>query len=332
MAEPATAPIRASTQEHLDIEDITDNIVVLKDGGAALILETTALNFGLLSETEQDATIYAYAGLLNSLTFPIQVVIRSQRKDITSYLDLLKDQEARQPHRLLKAQIAKYRTFVEETVKKRNVLDKKFYLIIPMTAIEVGAARAAAGALKRRKGLPFPKEYILEKAKTILIPKRDHLIRQLSRLGLKSRQLATQELISLFYEIYNPGVGHADLAVSEEYQAPMVRPAIAGAPARAQAAPPPPPPLEAAPPPVIPQGTTPASPVPPAPTESRRAPEEGGPPPAEEPGPPAPPPTIVTPRGPADEDEKTALKKELEELVAETAKEANLIEEKKKDA
>ncbi|HET7713363.1 MAG TPA: hypothetical protein VFK94_02980, partial [Patescibacteria group bacterium] len=72
----------ASTQDHLDILDIRDNVIILKNGNAAGVLQTNAVNFDLLSESEQDALIFAYASLLNSLTFPIQIVIRSKRMDI----------------------------------------------------------------------------------------------------------------------------------------------------------------------------------------------------------------------------------------------------------
>ena len=77
-------PISAASQKHLPIADIVDDLIMYKDGGAAIILETTSLNFGLLSEKEQQAVIAAYAALLNSLSFAIQIVIRSQRKDISS--------------------------------------------------------------------------------------------------------------------------------------------------------------------------------------------------------------------------------------------------------
>lgn len=202
--DPTKIPIRASTQEHLDIEDIRDDIIILKDGGCALVLATTAVNFGLLSEKEQDATIYAYAALLNSLTFALQIVVRSQKKDISSYLKRLTQlqQKATQPE--IKEQLGKYQRFVQETVAKNEVLDKKFYLVIPMTALELGVTQALASSFKKKKGLPFPKDYILEKAKIKLHPKRDHLIRQLNRLGLKARQLKTAELIKLFFEAYNP--------------------------------------------------------------------------------------------------------------------------------
>ena len=201
---PAHIPIKASTQEHLSIEDIKDNIVILKDGSCCLILQTSAVNFDLLSETEQDATIYAYAGLLNSLSFPIQIFIRSQQKDISSYLKLLKKERDKQKTTLQKKQIAAYQKFIEKTVKENRVLDKSFYLVIPFSLLELGVSQTIKKAGNRKNQLPFSKEYILNKAKTNLYPKRDHIIKQFQRLGLKIKQLNTRQLIKLFYRIYNP--------------------------------------------------------------------------------------------------------------------------------
>ena len=221
-------PIRGSTQQAIPIEDIKDNLVILKDGSVCLVLRTTALNFGLLSEPEQDATIYAYASLLNSLTFPIQILVRSQRKDISSYLELLAGAEEQQGNALLKKQIKKYRRFIEETVKKNNVLDKRFYVVIPFSSFELGVKQAlGATILPRKTKLPFAKSYILQKAKISLYPKRDHLLRQFSRMGLMGRQLSTHELISLFYEIYNPEIAESQkVTVGAEYTAPIIQPTI----------------------------------------------------------------------------------------------------------
>ena len=212
-------PITTSTQQHLDIEDLTDNLVLLKDGSCCLLLETTAINFGLLSEEEQDAIIYTYAGLLNSLTFPAQIVIRSQLKDISSYLNLLKEQEDKQTRPALKGQIKKYRQFVEKTVKENNVLDKKFYISIPFSTLELGITQSAISLSK--KGLPFPKDYILKHAKVNLYPKRDHVIRQFSKMGLKTQQLTTEKLIKLFYNIYNPEAHGQQFAETLQYQTPL---------------------------------------------------------------------------------------------------------------
>src|SRR3989344_5891433 len=89
MIQPTSAPIRATTQEFLEVEDIADDLVIMTSGSAAIVIETTAVNFGLLSEDEQDALIYAYASFLNSLSFPLQVVILSKRMDISSYIDYI---------------------------------------------------------------------------------------------------------------------------------------------------------------------------------------------------------------------------------------------------
>lgn len=201
-----TIPIRATTQDHLDIEDILQNIILLEDGGAAMILRVGAVNFNLLSEEEQDAIIFAYAAMLNSLTFPTQILIRSQQKDITNYLKLLESQEHTQANPLMRSRLNSYRQFVENLVKERRVLDKKCYVIIPFFRTELGLTSSSFPfpGKKESKGLPYSKAYILEKALASLEPKRDHLLRQFSRIGLNARQLSTRELIELFYAIYNP--------------------------------------------------------------------------------------------------------------------------------
>jgi len=220
------APIITSTQNHLDIEDIRDNLVLLKDGSCCLLLQTTAVNFSLLSESEQDAIIYAYAGLLNSLTFPIQIVVTSQKKNIANYLALLAAQKQKISNPLLKQQVEKYYQFVKKTVAENEVLDKKFYLVIPFSSLELGVSNALAASIKRKPELPFDKQSILTKAKNSLIPKRDHLLKQLVRIGLKAKQLTTPKLIKLFYNYYNPDSGAIEFDAAAEYEAPIVEAAV----------------------------------------------------------------------------------------------------------
>lgn len=205
-------PIRATTQEFLELEDIKDDLVLVRDGSCVLIIETTAVNFGLLSEKEQEALIYAYSGLLNSLSFPIQLYLRSKHKDISQYLKRLEEAELKQTNPVLAERIQKYRDFITTTVKERNVLDKKFYLVIPFSPLEFGASNVKG--LVGGKGLPFPKNTILERAKTVLTPKRDHLLRQLNRLGLKGTHLTTTKLIDLFHDIYNQGANFVPVDVT----------------------------------------------------------------------------------------------------------------------
>ena len=200
---PDTA-ILSTTQKHLPITDITNDIVIYKNGGAALVMESTSLNFGLLSEKEQAAVIAAYAALINSLSFSMQVVVRTQRKDISSYLRFLDEQDAKITHPLLKTLMQGYKGFILESVKKKNVLGKRFFVVLYLSPLELGVGKSIKTFTKRTGPLPYPKSYVVKKAKIILFPRRDHLVRQAGRLGIKLRQLKNRELTDLYYTTYNP--------------------------------------------------------------------------------------------------------------------------------
>jgi len=198
--------ISSTTQQYLDIYDVSNDFLILKDGSTSLILTVSAMNFGLLAEEEQDAIMYAYAGLLNSLNYPIQIVIRSQTKDVTSYLQLLKQEEDKTVSDTRRGWIARYRQFVGELIRERNVLDKKFYVAIPASSLEMGLLppSTVVPGVKQIDISKIERSVILEKAREILEPKRDYLIAQFGRIGLQSRQLSTQEIIQFFYLSYNP--------------------------------------------------------------------------------------------------------------------------------
>lgn len=216
------APIRASTQEFLEIADIKDGLVILKDGSCCLVIKTSAVNFGLLSEEEQDAIIFAYAAFLNSLSFPIQILITSRGMDISSYLDKLSKLEEIQPSGKIRSQIRKYYQFILGVIKENKVLEKNFYLSIPFSSLELGV-KSAVTLFPTKKGLPFPKEYIISRAKTALYPKRDHILRQLGRTGLRGEQLSTQKLIELFYGIFNPDIYREEkITEGGSFEAPLV--------------------------------------------------------------------------------------------------------------
>lgn len=223
MAAQKVVPIRASTQDFIEIDSIADDLVLNSDGSVALVIETSAVNFGLLSEEEQDAIIYAYAAFLNSLSFPIQILIVSRKMNISSYLDLLAREQERQQSPKLRAQIGKYYEFISGVVKENRVLEKKFYIIIPFSPLELGVKGAFPLFGGKKKKLPFPKEYILERAKTALFPKRDHILRQLTRTGIRGQQLATQQLVELFYGLYNPQQAENQKSIDTEgIQSPLI--------------------------------------------------------------------------------------------------------------
>lgn len=225
MAKSHTSAPQNTTQEFLEVYDITNNLVILKNGTVSVALTVSAINFGLLAEEEQDAVMYAYAGLLNSLNYPIQIVIHSQTKDVTSYLALLKDQEESASSTLIRKRIGAYREFVANLIQERNVLDKKFFVIIPATGLELGFV-SPKGLLPGQAEVTisnYERSVIVEKAKNVLEPKRDHLISQFARIGLYARELETQELIQLFYARYNPeAIEGQQIEESGSYTTPLV--------------------------------------------------------------------------------------------------------------
>ncbi|MBI2596409.1 hypothetical protein HYW46_06810 [Candidatus Daviesbacteria bacterium] len=178
-----------TTQNYLPIKDILNDLIILKDGSVSCVIKTSAVNFGLISENEQLAIISSFAGLLNSLSFSIQLVIRSKRLDISSYLKLLDESRNKQNNPLLRDMMGRYRTFIESVIRENEVLDKQFYVVISVSYLELGVINNI--------------EKHFSKAITILLPRRDHVIRQLERIGLKATQLNTEALTRLFFDIFN---------------------------------------------------------------------------------------------------------------------------------
>ena len=219
-------PVSSSTQKFTDIFDITNNLLILNNGSISQIIKVGTINFGLLSEEEQDAAIYAYAGILNSLNFPIQIVVKSHAKDISGYLDHLARAEEQAINPNHKAQIARYREFVRVWVKNSNILDKDFYLVITASAFDlgIGGTQSALGWGSSGVNLDrYELAPIIERANGILNPMRDHMINQFGRIGLYAHQITTQDIIKLFYQSYNPndneGLGTME---TQNFTAPII--------------------------------------------------------------------------------------------------------------
>jgi len=223
--------ISSTTQEFLDVYDIINDTVLLKDGTASIILQVGTMNFSLLAEQEQDAIIFTYGSLLNSLNYPIQISIQSQTKDVTKYLRLLDEQVQKASSDRKATLIKQYRSFVATLIKERNVLEKHFYVTIPASPAEMGLITPSS-VLPGKTTFDITtieKSIILEKAANLLEPRRDHLISQFNRLGLYTRQLNTQEIIQNFYINYNPEAAEGqEISNNENYTTPLVRASFGG--------------------------------------------------------------------------------------------------------
>ena len=198
-----------STQLYMRIAEIRDNAVVLKNGGLRGIFRVTTVNFNLKSEQEQNALIYGYQSFLNTLEFPVQITVRSRKLDIDKYIEQLKGIGEKQTNPLLQKQTFEYTDFIARLVEYADIMEKEFLVVVPYNpgrAQEAGMfARLLShlqpkdtyGEVKRRH-----EEF--EQLKKSLSQRMSTIQNGLESMGLKTTELSTQELIELFYEIYNP--------------------------------------------------------------------------------------------------------------------------------
>lgn len=198
-----------STQKFTEIEDIHDDVVILSGGNACLIIEVRSTNFALLSHDEQKVKISAYASFLNSLSFPIQILIRNKKVDVSSYLKHLKSIAQKTPNEKLAAHIWLYRDFVEKLIKVNTVLDKKFYIVISYSSLE-------------KASNVFHRDDFTTNAKSALHTKADPLLNELGRLSLHAKILEKEGLIKLFYDIYNQGLSETH-QIDSGFNTPVVQ-------------------------------------------------------------------------------------------------------------
>jgi type IV secretory pathway VirB4 component len=195
-----------SAQKYLDIAEIKDSVVLMKNGSMKAVLMVSSINFALKSIEEQDAIIYQYQNFLNSLDFSVQIVINSRQLNLDNYLQVLKDQEKKQMNELLRMQTASYIEYIQGLVKMANIVSKTFYVVVPFSVSETkGGALSALTSGGSSLNLVSDRSNF-EKYKDQLFQRVDHVIENLSGAGLRMTMLNTQELIELYYNLYNPEI------------------------------------------------------------------------------------------------------------------------------
>ena len=199
----------SATQAFLEVQDIREGILLLKNNSIRGILMVSSINFALKSEEEQTAIIYAFQNFLNSLDFFCQIVIQSRNINITPYLDGLKDLEEKQTNELLREQTSSYREFIKNMVVGDTVMTKNFYIVIPYNLMEIFGIKGAGKKINfgqapgQQQGQPM-KDDEFQRCKTQLWQRMEYVSMGLRRCGLEALPLTTPELIELFWSIHHP--------------------------------------------------------------------------------------------------------------------------------
>jgi type IV secretory pathway VirB4 component len=200
-----------TTRDFVAISDIRDNVVVLKNGSLRCLVEVNSINFELKSAEEQTAIIQSFQNFINSVDFPIQIIVTSRKLDIAPYLKTLDALSANLKNELLRIQAVEYSRFIKGLTELANIMSKKFYISVPFYPVET-ATSTAGGFLGALKSVISPSKFAktlsdedLENYK-IQLNQRIDLIRQgISGLGIESKVLQKDALMNLFYSYYNPG-------------------------------------------------------------------------------------------------------------------------------
>lgn len=196
-----------SSQEILKFAEIHNDTLVLKDGNLRQILLCSSINFALKSEQEQNAIVYAYQNFLNSLNFPIQILMQSKKLDLSNYLKKLSEKAAGQKNELLRAQTLDYIDFIKRLINLANIMDKRFYVVVPF----IIPPKLGPGQTQM---ILSSQEF--EKYKTELEQRVQVVTSGLGSIGIRTAKLNTQQLIELFYGVYNPEEGSKEKLIEVE--------------------------------------------------------------------------------------------------------------------
>ena len=213
-----TAPKKAtnpnSTQNTLQIAEIRDGVAIMSDGSFRSVIMCKSINFDLMSQQEQEAVEYSYQGFLNSLYFPVQIFIRSQRVDLQPYLEKLDKIRTEHDNMLLAMLMEDYIDYMDQLSQQTNIMDKKFYIIVPyfptptdtkqMLSRDRNFFTGLADLFNNKEQHVVVNEQTLEKAKTELRNRVQTVLGGLMQCAVKALPLDTQELIELYYDTYNP--------------------------------------------------------------------------------------------------------------------------------
>ena len=201
---------KINTQRYIPFSEIRNDTVILKNGGLRAVLLIEPLNFNLKSETEQQGIIAGYESFVNTLSFPVQIIIRSAKLNIDPYLDHIHEQADKQKNELLKEKTLAYALFIEKIVEIADIMQKSFYIVVPLD--DIPKKKTPLGQFFTWFNLDDTLGKALQRNKkftgqiTRLRERLDLVESGLRNIGLSAKRLKTTELINLYYQVYNPDI------------------------------------------------------------------------------------------------------------------------------
>lgn len=203
-------PISAQrSQDFVPIKEVRDGIIILKDGGLRAVLVASSINLSLKSSDEQKATIAEFQSFLNGLDFSTQIVVQSRRLDIRPYLMSLESRMKEQTEPLIKIQTKEYIDFIRSFTEEVNIMTKSFFVVVPYSSGGYSSKESFVekliGNKKERQSTKTKTDANFEEKRSQLDQRVSVIASGLSRFGVRSSQLGTEEVIELFYKTFNPG-------------------------------------------------------------------------------------------------------------------------------
>lgn len=194
-----------SSQDFIPIKEIREGVVVLKDGSLRGVIMTSSVNFALKSADEQNAIIYQFQNFLNSINFSIQIFSQSRRLDIRPYITLLEKVQKSQENELLRVQTKEYIEFIKKFTSSVNIMKKSFFIVVSYTPAIIQGKSSLFSFFGGGKESSKQKTENFEENRTQLLQRMEVVIAGLTRLGVRAVPLKTEELVELYYKLFNPG-------------------------------------------------------------------------------------------------------------------------------
>lgn len=194
-----------ATQHFVPIDHIRDGVAVLKSGELRSVIITSSLNLSLKSEEEQQAVLMQFQNLLNTLDFPIEFFVQSRRLNIKPYIDLLQTRSSEVKEDLLKIQIHEYIGFIKKFTDETNIMTKHFFIVVPYLPQTQGLSSGSSMPFGFGNKEVSENNSSFDISRIQLEQRVSTIVQSLSRFGLRGQKLNTEELVELFYKLFNPG-------------------------------------------------------------------------------------------------------------------------------